>query len=200
MLVCMLCRVLPLGHHNRWSDLPRQTLAPWVLPVHQLQKAAVGSALHLQGKLSLLPWMLQQPLCKEVRGLHQAYHQWVTGCVHVFIHTDTAHAVLLIIFKAFICIRVGIDRLTGWSTDLHVMENTWIFVQCAQVWQGPSTSLTRSASGTVSVLPARSAPYHWWDVASSPSVTTSCVPTVAERNDPSLKRAVQKVHVQIQML
>lgn len=67
--------VFPLGHHNRRSDLPRQALAPRVFPLHQLQKAAVRSALHLQGKLPLLPRMLQQPVCKEMCGLHQAHHQ-----------------------------------------------------------------------------------------------------------------------------
>lgn len=92
--------VLPPGHHNRWSDLPRQALAPRVFPMHRLQKAAVGSALHLQGKLPLLPRMLQQPVCKEVRGLHQVHHQWVTGYARVFFHSS----------KAFICICVGTVR------------------------------------------------------------------------------------------
>lgn len=98
--------VLPLGNHDRWSDLPGQALAPRVFPMHRLQKAAVGSALYLQGKLPLLPWMLQRPVCKEVCGMHQAHHQWVTGRARVFIHFDILHAVLQLIFSAFICICV----------------------------------------------------------------------------------------------
>lgn len=52
-----------------------------------------------------------------------------------------------------------------------------------QVWQEPSTSPLRNASGTVSVSPACSALCHWWDVASSPSVTTFCALTAGGTND-----------------
>lgn len=86
MFILPLCGfVLPLGHYNRWGNLPRQALAPWVFPMHWLQKAADGATLHLQGQLPLLPWMLQQPVCQEMCGLHQANHQWVT----VFLFTPT---------------------------------------------------------------------------------------------------------------
>lgn len=54
---------------------------------------------------------------------------------------------------------------------------------CVQVWQEPSTSPLRNASGTVSVSPACSALCHWWDVASSPSVTTFCALTAGGTND-----------------
>uniref|UniRef100_A0A8D3EGF1 Four and a half LIM domains 5 n=1 Tax=Scophthalmus maximus TaxID=52904 RepID=A0A8D3EGF1_SCOMX len=58
---------------------------------------------------------------------------------------------------------------------------------CKKVWQGPSTSRLRSASGTASVSPACSAPCPWWDAASSPSATTSCAPTAAGRSDLSMR-------------
>lgn len=66
------------GHHDGWSDLPGEAVAPRVLPVHWLQEAAVGPALHLQGELPLLPGVLQQPVRQEVCGLHQAHNQWVS--------------------------------------------------------------------------------------------------------------------------
>nr|XP_020494365.1 four and a half LIM domains protein 2-like isoform X2 [Labrus bergylta] len=78
-----LCLVHLPGHHNRWSDLSRQAVAPRVFPMHQLQKAAVGPALHLQGELPILPRVLQQPVCKEVCGLHQGDHQSGRSQIHL---------------------------------------------------------------------------------------------------------------------
>lgn len=57
------------------------------------------------------------------------------------------------------------------------------FVFFAQVWLEPSTSRSRSVSGTASASRAGIAPCPWWAEASSPSVTTSCALTADARSD-----------------
>lgn len=77
-----------------------------------------------------------------------------------------------------------------WHRNDVSFKHLW----CVQVLQGPSTSPLRSVSGTASVSPACSAPFPWWDEASSLSVTTSCAliaagksknPTGAVRHQPT---------------
>lgn len=61
------------AHHHWRCDLPWPALAQGLLPVHELQAAAVRPEVHLQRRLCLLSQLLLQPLCQEVCLLHHPH-------------------------------------------------------------------------------------------------------------------------------
>uniref|UniRef100_A0A8I5R5V2 LIM zinc-binding domain-containing protein n=1 Tax=Papio anubis TaxID=9555 RepID=A0A8I5R5V2_PAPAN len=56
-------------------------------------------------------------------------------------------------------------------------------VQCKKDLAAQNTSPLRNGSGITTALTVRSAPSHWWGVASSQRGTTSCAPTVGKTSE-----------------
>ena len=58
----LYCLVL-LDHHDRWSDLQKRPLASRVLHLHSLRQVFGRSAIHFQGRETLLRRMFRRTIC-----------------------------------------------------------------------------------------------------------------------------------------
>lgn len=68
-------RLPATAHHHGRRHLPRAALAQGMLRVRGLREAAVWAALHVQGRVRLLPRLLLRSARQEVCRVHPP-HQW----------------------------------------------------------------------------------------------------------------------------